>query len=483
MIPKSALFIRRHYIMRLLALLAIATAVLTLAVTRDGMAAPQMPRSMAVELQKGRMVNLPQAAASVLVANPDIADVEVRSPRQIFIFGRAIGETTLYAYDAADNQILATTIQVTHNLSALQRAVRDIVPEADVRFRSTDRGIVAEGEVNSPASAEKIMRLVSGYTADNDQIINMLNVKGSEQVALRVRFAEVARTNLENFGVNFQNLVSFGDPENFGFLFARGRDFIDESREAGQQFLLNPEGDTVQFTSGILDLNPVIDALVTDGMANLLAEPNLTTISGRPASFLAGGEVPIPVPGDDGTVTIQYRQFGVSLNFTPTVMSKDRISLQVQPEVSAISNIGAIAITGFQVPSFSVRRASATVEVGSGQSIAIAGLLQNDINNEVSKFPWLGDVPVLGALFRSTSFQRNETELVIVVTPYIVRPISEDKVSLPSDNIVESSDFERIFLGKLYSRRNPSHPANANTLAIFDDLGTDKRGKIGYIVE
>lgn len=469
--------------LRLTACIALCALIGFALYPNQAVTAPDVPKKMSVELQKGRIVNLPSAAASVLVANPDIADVEVRSPRQIFIFGRAIGETTLYAYDASDRQILSTTVHVTHNLSSLSNTVQELVPGAEVQFRSTDRGIVAEGTVASPAAAEKVMRLVAGYTADSDQIINMLDVKGSEQVALRVRFAEVSRTNLEDFGVNFQNFVTFGDPENFGAFFARGRDFLDESRPAAEQFRLNPEGDTLQFTSGILDLNPVIDALVTDGVANLLAEPNLTTISGRPASFLAGGEVPIPVPGDDGTVTIQYRQFGVSLNFVPTVMTKERISLQVQPEVSAISNIGAISISGFQVPSFSVRRASATVEVGSGQSIAIAGLLQNDINNEVSKFPWLGDVPVLGALFRSSSFQRNETELVIVVTPYIVRPVSEDKVALPNDNIVESTDFERLFLGKLYSQRNPEMPKNTNTLAVFDDLGGEKRGKIGYIVE
>lgn len=464
-----------------LAVLMLLIAALAAFYPNRAATAPDTPRKMVVELQKGRMVSLPSVAASVLVANPDIADVEVRSPRQIFIFGRAIGETTLYAYDGDDNQILSTTIQVTHNLSSLSHNVKELVPSADVHFRSTDRGIVAEGNVDSPASAEKVMRLVSGYASDSDQIINMLSVKGSEQVTLRVRFAEVSRTNLEDFGINLHNLVSFGDPENFAVEIFRGRDFIDEDRS--NRFIRNPEGDTLSFSSGILDLNPVIDALVTDGVAHLLAEPNLTTISGRPANFLAGGEVPIPVPGDDGTVTIQYRQFGVSLNFNPTVMSKDRISLEVQPEVSSISNIGAIAISGFQVPSFSVRRASATVEVGSGQSIAIAGLLQNDINNEVSKFPWLGDVPVLGALFRSTSFQRNETELVIVVTPYVVRPVSEDKIALPTDEIVESSDFERLFLGKLYSTRNPDLPKNANILAIFNDLGADKRGKIGYIVE
>jgi pilus assembly protein CpaC len=444
---------------------------------------------ISIEQRKGRVVTLPSQVSSVLVANSDIADVEVRSPTQIFIYGRSLGETNVYAYDEGDKQLFAAVIQVTHNLSAAEKTVKELIPNSKVRFRSTDRGLVVDGSVDSPAAAEEVMRIASTYVDAEAPLVNMLRVGGSSQVTLRVRVAEVEKSVLKNFGINLENILTRGS---FVFSIARGRDFFDEENNTlirsadGQDniFLGNQRGDS--------DLNAMIDALETEGFAKKLAEPTLTAISGRPASFLAGGEVPIPVPDDDGRVTIDYRPFGISLNFTPTVMSNKRINLAVNPEVSTISQIGEIQLDGFEFPSFTVRRASTTVELGSGQSIAIAGLIQSDTNNDVNKFPWLGDIPVLGALFKSTNFQRDETELVIVVTPYLVNPVNEADIKLPGEDIVPPTDFERIFLSKMFSYRN-TKGSNASVgidsapLAMTpDELARalpKHHGNIGYILE
>ncbi len=438
-----------------------------------------------VELRKGMVIKLTKPASSVLVANTDIADVEARSPKQIFVYGKALGETSIYAYDENENEVLSATIKVTHNISSLERTVRESIPEGNATFRSTDRGLVIEGSVPSPEASDKVSRIASTYLTAEEPVINLLNVQGSDQVTLKVRIAEVSKTNLKTLGINLGNLaVGKGS---FAFGLITGRTFIDpgDLLVSGDESLIRlPDQNNARIIGnrGSFGVDALIDALHRDGYAKVLAEPNLTAISGRAASFLAGGEIPIPVPGDDGTVTIEYRPFGVSLNFVPTVLSKDRISLSVAPEVSSLSQVGALSFSGFSVPAFSVRRANTTVELGSGQSLAIAGLLQNDITNDIDKFPWLGDVPILGSLFSSSRFQKDETELVIIVTPYIVSPVNEKDLAIPGENHIQPSDFERIFLGKLFSHKKPSTSSySSDPIAAVGNM--KKTGKIGYILE
>ncbi len=431
-----------------------------------------------IETGKGQVVKLSTPAASILLANPEVADVQARTPREVFITGKTIGETTLHAYDAKDNQIISALVKIVHNQEALNQTIRAIAPDSNVKLSSTAKGMLITGDVSTPSEAEAIARVAGSYTGENQAIMNMMDIKGASQVMLKVRIAEVSKTNLKTFGINLQNLLSRGS---FSLGLAVGRDFIDDA--TGALILpVNANALTFNNRSGGANIQGMVEALEKEGLARTLAEPNLTTTSGKKASFLAGGEVPIPVPSAaSSSIGIEYHQFGISLSFTPTIMGKNKISLDVATEVSSLSEAGSITVNGFQVPSFSVRRASSSVELGSGQTIAVAGLLQNDINNQVSKFPWLGDVPVLGTLFRSTNFQNNETELVILVTPYVVKAVDDNSLTLPGANLVQPNDFERVFLGKLVDYRKKGRNFN-QAVSDVREL-KNPHGKIGYILE
>lgn len=404
-----------------------------------------------VELNKGKPLHLAQAAASVAIANPNIADVQVVSPHLLFINGKGVGETSLIAVDAQDNIIAEGNIVVTHNLSRFERAADDMLPGQHITSSSTDNAIILKGKVDSPVEAEKLQRLATSFLPDDKQkIISMLDTSGSDQVMLKVKIVELSRTELKRFGINWESVLNSGS---FIFGYAQGRDIISGSsftRDAAGDFSLG-----AGYTHGGTTINSMIDALEQDGLVSVLAEPNLTTRSGQTASFLAGGEVPIPVvqasAGSAPVVTIQYQQFGVSLQFTPVVMSKDKISLTVLPEVSALSDVHQVNQNGFTVPSITTRRASTTVDLGTGQTFAIAGLLRDDQTNTNNKLPGLGDIPVLGTLFRNNDYENDQTELVILVTPYIVRPVDRpEKMLTPMDGYKPPSDMERIFLGKLH---------------------------------
>ena len=402
-----------------------------------------------VEVNKGRPLRLPAAAASVAIANPQIADVQVVSPRLLFINGRGVGETSLIAVDARDNVIIEGDIVVTHNLSRLKKAAKGIAPQNDIVAGSSDNAIILEGKIDSPVQAEKLQRLASSFlVGENQQVINMMDTSQSDQVMLKVKIVELARSELKRFGINWESVINAG---NFVFGLARGRDAVNSVG----QLIRSADGDNsvlAGWRNGNLSVNAVIDALENDGLVSVLAEPTLTTRSGQQASFLAGGEYPIPVPGNDGVVTIQYRQFGVSLQFTPVVLSKDKISLTVLPEVSALSQQNAITGGDFgTIPSLTTRRASTTVDLGTGQTFAIAGLLRSDVNSNNSKVPLLGDVPIVGSLFQTTEYGNDQTELVILVTPYIVKPVDNEKqLATPLDGYTPPTDGERILLGRLH---------------------------------
>lgn len=441
-----------------------------------------------VEINKGTPVHLSAPAASVAIADPAIADVQVISPRLIMVAGRGVGETSVIAVDAQDNVILQGTVNVTHNLSRLTRALGDINADNKVSATSADNAIVLKGKADSPVMAEKLQRLASGFLSnDRQQVINMIDTSGSDQVMLKVKVVELQRSELKRFGINWESVLRTGS---FVFGLGQGRDFIGNTLDASGNASLfdrSPTGENSLFAGyndGRSSLNTMIDALEADGLISVLAEPNLTTRSGQQASFLAGGEIPIPVQGENNTVTIQYRQFGVSLQFTPIVLSKDKISLTVLPEVSALSEENRVTTTsGVSVPSITTRRASTTVDLGTGQTFAVAGLLRNDTSNNISKFPFLGDVPVLGTLFRSTSFRNDQTELVILVTPYIVKPVDDPtKFATPLDGLVQANDFERILLGRLTSETpmlpDSAKPAPNSPPAVFSGIG----GNAGFLL-
>lgn len=433
---------RTFWILSSTLLLGAAMLLLTLSTPAHA----QMASDIRVEVNKSKLIRLPADASVVAVADPEVADIEVLAPNLVAVQGRSAGQTSVMAFSSDGGEILNDTVTVGHNLSGLTRILKRVMPESDVHFDSMDGTLVATGTVASPLEADRVRQLVEPMLGE-DAYVNMLTVEGSDQVLLKVRVAEVSRSELKRFGINLYSVISNGGQFAFGLV--SGRDILP-----GADGVIPRGGDNnlaVNFRSGDVDVNSVIDALADDNLIKILAEPNLTTASGRTANFLAGGEFPIPVPGQDGQVTIDYREYGVALQFTPHVLSKEKISLTVAPEVSELSQIGAVELGGFSVPALTTRRAETTVELGSGQSFAIAGLLQNGNSTNVSKFPGLGDIPILGALFRSTEFQNDQSELVILVTPYIVRGVSEGELTDPTEGYIPPTDPERILEGNTYT--------------------------------
>ena len=407
-----------------------------------------------IEVGKGQVIRLPRPAATVFVADPDIADVQAQSPSIIYLFGKRAGSTTMFAVDDSDTMLLRSAVQVDHNLGSLRTAIDRLLPGQAIDVSSVDGSIVLDGKVDSPTAAQELRELASRYLGEDETLLNRTRVGAPTQVHLRVRVAEVSREVIKEFGISWETLFSSGD---FTFGFASGRDLIGSGggifRSPANAGGNAPGIGFGNYTSGSASVSTAIDALAEEGLVTVLAEPNLTALSGETASFLAGGEFPIPVASDDNEIEIEFKEFGISLAFTPTVLSRNRISLRVRPEVSELSDNGAITISGLTIPALATRRAETTVELGSGQSFAVGGLLSNDVQNTVSKFPGLGDLPVLGALFRSQRFQTNETELVILVTPYLVKPVDEPVMAAPTDGYEAPNDIERILEGRLHHAR------------------------------
>jgi len=400
--------------------------------------------SLQIEANRGRLVRLERAAATVFIANPDVADIQVKSPTLIYLMGKKAGQTTLFAVDNAEAVLANIEIAVTHNLERLSRAVHDLHPEADIRISSIDGAVIVDGIVESASAAENVRRLAESFAGGPEAVINRIAVTAPSQINLRVRVAEVSRDIDKQLGLNWNAIGSLGG--------------LSIGLVTSNPFFSNVTTQTLAMGASPgknWDINAVIDAMEGEGLVKVLAEPNLTALSGETASFLAGGEFPILVPDSDGRVTIKFKKFGVSLAFTPTLLGGDRINLHVRPEVSQLSNANSVTLNNFEIPSLVTRRAETTVELGSGQSFAIAGLLQNNVTHNINKFPGLGDIPVLGGLFRSDRFQREESELVILVTPYVVQPTTKAKLlAAPTDGFAPPHDGERYLYGGTH-RRNP----------------------------
>jgi pilus assembly protein CpaC len=438
---------------------------------------------LSVEVGKGQLVRLDHPVNSVFVADPDVADVQVKSATLIYVFGKSGGETTLYAVGDNDQVVLNRTIRVTYDVGRVEEAIHKMAPRSAVSVASIDDSLVLQGTVYSASEADDIRRVVERFLPDPKQLVNKMKVDAPNQIQLRVRVAEVDRNVIKELGINWESMFGTG---NFVFGLATGHTVLNTTPSTGSMpaalpffdvfntrtavpntsTLNNVNNLTGGFNAGRSNLDAVIDALDQNGLVTILAEPNLTALSGEPASFLAGGEFPVPVPQSSGTggaqITIDWKKFGVSLNFVSTIDANNRINIHVQPEVSQLSSQGAVTIDSIQVPALTVRRAETTIDVASGQSFAIAGLLQNNINQTIQKFPWLGDVPVLGALFRSNTFLRDESELVIIVTPYIVRPTSAAaRMQTPVDGYIPSTDGQLLLDGQEYRQQVGAPPAAA----------------------
>ena len=443
---------------------------------------------------QGELITLPAAVTDVWVSNPGVADVYVSNPRQIHLFGKEFGEATLFATSASGAVVYATNIRVSQNITSVDRMLRLAMPEANIRVITAGQLAVLTGTVASPEDAGEAQRLVtamlnpgvdpSSPTALKIAVISRLKTATPLQVNLQVRIAEVSRSFVKNVGVN---TTSRDSTSGFTFGVAQGRSpgaistadlstypiarvplpgggTIEGAYDVSTGTFINPRStganDVVRgaarTTLGLagrllgLDLLSAIDLGETLGQVSTLANPNLTALSGETATFLAGGEIPIPVSQGLGAVSVEFKSYGISLSYTPTVLSNGRISLRVRPEVSQLTSDGAVQINGTTIPAFTTRRAETTLELGSGQSMVIGGLLSNSHNNSVDKTPGLGDLPVLGALFRSNGWRRNETELMIVITPYLVRPVDNPgDIVLPTDGARAPTDAQRILLGEI----------------------------------
>ncbi len=386
-----------------------------------------------ITLNSGKLIRLDSAANSVFVGNPELADVQVQSPTVIYVFAKKPGKTNLFALDKDGQVLLNSPVTIRHDVASLQQALQDIDPKRTIKAISMKEGIILTGRVPTSNMAEDARRLAELY-APATNIINRMVVEGAQQVNLRVRVAEVSRSVTKQLGVNWENISNFGK-------FTVGNFAGPETISDDGNILFNSAVKSLffGFNDGNVGINGMVQALEDDGLITVLAEPNLTALSGESASFLAGGEFPIPVPQEDGAISIEYKEFGVSLDFTPTLVGNNRINLKVRPEVSQLSSASAINVGGIFIQSLLTRRADTTVELASGQSFVLGGLLNSDSDNNVSRTPLLAELPIIGALFRSTAFQRNETELIIIVTPYLVKPVNSE-IALPTDGYVPPND-------------------------------------------
>jgi pilus assembly protein CpaC len=411
-----------------------------------------------LEVNKGTLIRLSAPAATVFIANPDIADVQVKSPSLIYISAKAPGETVIYAVDASDSVLLNSPVRVEHDLSRLRSSLRQLAPGERISADSVDGNLVLSGIASDTGKADKVQALAASIAgeAKGSQVINRMTVATPNQVNLQVRIAEVNVTKLSEIGVNWEK--AFNDAtSSVGFLTTNPVTLMAETTNSLRVGKL-----TGQSTSAL------VSALEQEGFITSLAEPNLTAMSGQTASFLAGGEFPVPISGSSAstngfpTITVEFKSFGVSLAFTPTVIDANHLNLRVRPEVSELSTVGEVSVpltstATVTIPALTVRRAETSVELGSGESFALAGLLMHTSQQLVSKVPWIGDVPILGALFRSDRFQRGETDLVVIVTPYLVQPTAT-RLAAPTDGLVLPHDAQRVFLSDKY-RQGLAGPA------------------------
>jgi len=426
-------------------------------------------QDIVLSIGRGELINVPGSMADIFISNEEVADVQVKSRSQLYVFAKAGGETTVYASNAAGTIVWSANIRVGSNLDSVDQMLTLAMPEAKISVSTMGSNtVLLTGTVAAPEDAAEAERLVQAFVGEGSNVISRLKMVTPLQVNLQVRFAEVSRSLVRTIGAN---LVSADSTGGFKFGVAQGRgatsqfvpSVIDPTTglrvpggplAVGQNFTgdgfnvvdnISPGTTIAGFGRFLgLDLGSALDLAEREGLVTTLSQPNLTALSGETADFLAGGEFPIPSSGGLGTTSIEYRKFGVSLAYTPTVLANGRISIRVRPEVSELSSQGAITIEGFTIPALTVRRAETTVELGSGQSFMIAGLLSNNAQNTIDKTPGAGDVPILGNLFRSRSFRRGETELVIIVTPYLVKPVNASDIKLPTDGFRAATELQSL---------------------------------------
>ncbi|WP_417253890.1 type II and III secretion system protein family protein [Celeribacter sp.] len=415
-----------------------------------------------VPMNRAVVVESDEPFTEVSVANAEIADISTLSERSIYVLGRTPGMTTMTLLAPDGSLITNVQVQVTPDLTEFKERLRQIMPNESIEVRTANDGIVLSGMISSVTMMDRAVELAERYAPG--RVSNLLNIGGTQQVMLKVRFAEMSRSVSKNLtaslgveynGNNGSNTTSLGG---------------SASGDSQGQF---------SFTGGIGDteLSIMLEAMEEKGVSRTLAEPNLTALSGQKAKFLAGGEYPIPVSDDDG-ISIEYKPFGVELEFIPRVINGDQINLEMRAAVSGVDSSVNYTANGFTVNSFKRRETSTTVELRDGQSFAIAGLLEDDFEDLIGQVPWLGDIPVLGALFRSTDYTRSQSELVIMVTPHLVTPTNGLALSLPTDRVKIPSENEMFLFGKTLGGTSAPKSGGAAEVAKQDFSGS-----YGYVME
>ena len=508
----------RFFVWMKLPVQAILLLVISIATTTAS--AQQVDRfsetKVSVPLFKSVVLDLGGSAARVSIGNPDVADILILRANQLYVLGKDLGTTNVILWDERDNLVGNVAVEVTHDLENLKGKLQDLLPAEPIEVYSVQRSIVLKGTVSGLSSMQAAMDIADGYLAqiqtstnaqvfeqegqsqDDDKsvgsVINMMQVGGAQQVMLEVKVAEISRQELKRLNVQF-NAMGIGDNNwqfggvNGGAAFPRILNAVDVvdpvsdiittipgGRRAISEFAPNPmsiqnQGLWASFLTNSSLFNLAIDAAKENGLAKILAEPTLTTLTGEEAEFLSGGEFPIPVPQGDRGTTVEFREFGVELKFLPVVLGSGNINVKLNISVSELVNSNSLGVTSdnatssFVVPSLRKRSAISTVELQEGQTIAIAGLISENLREIVTKFPGLGEIPVFGALFRSQEFVNNESELVIIVTPHLARPMKKEDIILPTDSFIEPTDAQFYLLGRLEGERKDtsSNPTAADS--------------------
>lgn len=428
--------------------------------TTDSISNQPVQTDLNVVVNRSTPVTISRPFKRIAVAQPEIADASPTSDNRLYVRGRSIGATNILVYDSDGRLVEVIDVRVQHDLGAIQSDVAALFPDVELDLRTVANRLHVRGNVPDDATAEEIMEITKSYAPD--AVIDALKVTTPQQVMLEVRFVEASREDIKELGIGSE--VS----RNGDFLFMTGSSLVSGE---GAKSVLSLFGG-----SGSTNIDTFLRALEEKGIIRTLAEPNLVARAGETASFLAGGEFPVPVAADRDRISIEFREFGVGLEFTPTILSDGLMSLAVSPEVSQLDPRNSVRLSDVEIPALSVRKAETIVELSDGESFAIAGLIQNTVDSTSVQTPWLGDIPILGALFRSNRFRENETELVIIITPRLVRPApAGTRLSDPLRERSEPSEAERLLLGQLDDPDAPpagrSVTSNIEAQLVRPDLG------------
>ncbi|KUJ78602.1 type II and III secretion system protein family protein [Ruegeria profundi] len=440
----------------------------TLRVVKNGTA-----ETLDVPMNRAIVVESETPFAELSIANAGIADISSLSDRTIYVLGKAPGLTTLTLFDGAGNLLANVRVRVSPDVSEFKERLRQILPGEPIEVRTANDGIVLSGTISSSAKLARALELAERYAPE--RVSNLMSVGGVQQVMLKVRFAEMNRSVAKSLTAS----LGFGGSDvTGGFNTLNNQGALTNALNNNIPFVQTNTGAVLfGFGSGSTQVRLLLEALEAKGLARSLAEPNLSALSGQEATFLAGGEVPIPVPQDDGVIAIEYKTFGVEIDFIPRVVDGDLINLELAAAVSAIDNSSNFTIQGDTVPSFVTRQTSTTIELRDGESFAIAGLIQDDFSDLNSQVPWLGDVPVLGALFRSAEYQRQQSELVIIITAHLVSPTRGEALALPTDRVKPPSEFDLFVNGRVGRTTRPG--SGAASEVAKQDFGSS----YGYVLD